>query len=168
MGVAGTVGGVETYAGHNIYSTAKQEEAEAEAEFKRLAGTGTDAEYTAAVQKLIRARQKAALGDMLFRGGIYTGVGAGAGEVSARTIGTMPRPDVGRAEAAYRNMQAPPQPPQAPLSPGQSILTSPGRRGVQIEDYTAEAPPTKHVNPKTGQEIYKDPATGRIVSPPEE
>ena len=114
--VGGTVAGIEGVAGHGIYSGAKEERLAAEAEFKRLGQAGgTDAEYATVTQKLLRAREKEALGDMLMRGGLYTGVGVGAGEVTSRLPGGMPRPDVGRAEGAYRTMTAP---PQAPLSPG--------------------------------------------------
>lgn len=112
--VGGTIAGIEGVAGHGIHSGAKEERMAAEAEFRRLSNEGgTDAEYTTVTQKLLRAREKEALGDMLMRGGLYTGVGVGAGEVTSRLPGAMPRPDVGRAEGAYRTMTAPP-----PLSPG--------------------------------------------------
>jgi hypothetical protein len=56
---------------------------------------------------------------MLFRMGIYTGIGAGAGEAQSRFT-NMPRPDIGRAEGAFRNMTVPPPPPTGPVTPGMS------------------------------------------------
>jgi len=129
LAIGTTVAGIEGYAGHNIYTGARDERLAAEQAFRELGQSDkpvTDAEYTTVIQKLLAARKREAIGDALTRLGIYSAVGTGAGELKARLPGGMPRPDVGRAEAAYGNINRdlnvpaapPPLPPTPPLSPG--------------------------------------------------
>jgi hypothetical protein len=105
MAIGLGVGGIEGAAGQGLYSSASAERQAAEDDFARLRreGSGSKAEYTAAVQKLLAARQKEALGDSLRRLGGYTALGAGIGEAQGR-LTKQPRPDVGRAEAAWSNL----------------------------------------------------------------
>jgi len=116
MAIGTGLGGVEAAAGQGLYNSASAERQAAEQEFARLRReqSGSTAEYTAAVQNLLAARQKEAWGDSLRRLGGFTVGGTMAGEAQGR-LTKQPRPDVGRAEAAWGNLNRELNP--APLGP---------------------------------------------------